>query len=127
MNKTIETLADAYEDAMNVYMVVNLAGELHRETNITAAKLALDAARNALLAALAAPAPQQVPAVDTRVAFEAHWVVTRGSHKAPRQLTRSTTNPDGYIWDSTQRHWSTWQSALSAQAALALQASGEAS
>ena len=59
------------------------------------------------------------PPEAARIAFETHWLATRGGRKARRELARSNTDPSGYAFSSTQRHWWTWQCALAAIAAQA--------
>ena len=46
----------------------------------------------------------------SRIAFEHHWVKTRGK-RARNDLQRHPAQPETYISDSANRHWVTWQAA----------------
>ena len=48
----------------------------------------------------------------SRIAFEHHWVKTRGK-RARNDLKRHPLQPDTYVNDSANRHWVTWQAAMS--------------
>lgn len=62
-----------------------------------------------------------------REAFEAHWLATRGSKRARRELVPATTQPQVYIADSANRHWVTWQAARASLASPAASAGEPAS
>ena len=46
----------------------------------------------------------------SRIAFEHHWVKTRGK-RARNDLQRHPAQPQTYISDAANRHWVTWQAA----------------
>lgn len=56
-----------------------------------------------------------VDALQSREAFERHWVLTRGPKKAGKELKRHPLQPQCYIQDSANRHWVTWQAAQAKQ------------
>lgn len=61
------------------------------------------------------------PTDASRIAFEKHWIATRGFKKGTRELRLSEVDAAGYALPSTQRHWWTWQAA--ARALLATKSS----
>jgi hypothetical protein len=65
---------------------------------------------------------KRVPAVKpSRIAFEHHWVKTRGGKKARNELQRHPEQPQTYVADSANRHWVTWQAAIASAAPQAAQ------
>lgn len=46
-----------------------------------------------------------------RIAFEHHWIKTRGK-RAKNDLQRHPQQPQTYISDAANRHWITFQAAL---------------
>lgn len=54
-----------------------------------------------------------------RQSFEQHWVSVHknGPKGAIGKLRRDEEQPDVYAFDSTNRHWVTWQAAISRQEA----------